>query len=44
MPQTGGCGGATCVPGLEGVNHRYKVWKWGKVPEGVGGVDVNIDA
>ena len=31
MEKTGGCGGVTCVPRLEGVNHRYavNVWKGG---------------
>ncbi len=33
MEKTGGCGGVTCVPRLEGVNHRYvvNVWKDGGV-------------
>ncbi|KAI1797052.1 hypothetical protein LXA43DRAFT_985739 [Ganoderma leucocontextum] len=31
MEKTGGCGSVTCVPRLEGVNHRYavSVWKGG---------------
>ncbi|PIL35340.1 transcription factor [Ganoderma sinense ZZ0214-1] len=31
MEKTGGCGSVTCVPRLEGVNHRYAadVWKGG---------------
>ncbi|KZT42661.1 cytidine deaminase-like protein [Sistotremastrum suecicum HHB10207 ss-3] len=28
MNQTGGCGGLSCVPGLDGVNHRFSIWKW----------------
>lgn len=28
MEATGGLGGCAGVPGLEGVNHRFRVWKW----------------
>ncbi|KAI8978832.1 hypothetical protein BD414DRAFT_516784 [Trametes punicea] len=28
MAETGGCGSITCVPRLEGVNHRYAVNNW----------------
>ncbi|OBZ68733.1 SET domain-containing protein 7 [Grifola frondosa] len=28
MDKTGGCGGVTCVPKLEGVNHRFGIHKW----------------
>lgn len=28
MERTGGCGGAACVPKLEGVNHRYGISRW----------------
>ncbi|OSX60030.1 hypothetical protein POSPLADRAFT_1149659 [Postia placenta MAD-698-R-SB12] len=28
MDKTGGCGGAACVPGLKGVNHRYAINRW----------------
>ncbi|KAI0357389.1 hypothetical protein OH77DRAFT_1422243 [Trametes cingulata] len=28
MKKTGGCGSITCVPRLEGVNHRYTVNRW----------------
>ncbi|KAJ7600982.1 hypothetical protein C8J56DRAFT_23032 [Mycena floridula] len=28
MPETGGCGGATCLPFLQGVNHRFTVAQW----------------
>ncbi|KAL4073156.1 hypothetical protein V8B97DRAFT_1869217 [Scleroderma yunnanense] len=28
MPKTGGCGGAVCVPALEGVNHRFTIAIW----------------
>ncbi|OCH90027.1 hypothetical protein OBBRIDRAFT_879482 [Obba rivulosa] len=30
MEKTGGCGSVTCVPKLEGVNHRYGVGVWRK--------------
>ncbi|KAH9160662.1 cytidine deaminase-like protein [Lactarius sanguifluus] len=28
MERTGGCGGAVCVPRLEGVNHRFAIGQW----------------
>ena len=28
MSKTGGCGGLTCLPRLEGVNHRFGILKW----------------
>ncbi|KAH0586297.1 SET domain-containing protein 7 [Termitomyces sp. J132] len=28
MPRTGGCGGATCLPTLKGVNHRFGIAHW----------------
>ncbi|KAF8916980.1 cytidine deaminase-like protein [Mucidula mucida] len=28
MDKTGGCGGATCLPTLPGVNHRFTIWRW----------------
>jgi len=28
MEDTGGCGGAACVPGLSGVNHRFGIGRW----------------
>lgn len=28
MEKTGGCGSTTCVPRLQGVNHRFAVNKW----------------
>jgi tRNA-specific adenosine deaminase 3 len=34
MGRTGGCGGAACVPKLEGVNHRFAIGRW---KEGAGG-------
>ncbi|KAI0647731.1 hypothetical protein C8Q79DRAFT_999339 [Trametes meyenii] len=37
MEKTGGCGGITCVPRLEGVNHRYAVNKWKLAGEDVEG-------
>lgn len=38
MGRTGGCGGAVCVPGLGGVNHRFGIciWKRGEGLEGKG--------
>ncbi|KAI9443456.1 hypothetical protein H4582DRAFT_1196519 [Lactarius indigo] len=38
MERTGGCGGAVCVPRLEGVNHRFAIGQW-KV--GAGGVSAH---
>ena len=38
MERTGGCGGAVCVPRLEGVNHRFAIGRW-KV--GAGGVSAH---
>jgi len=35
MGRTGGCGGAACVPKLEGVNHRFAIGRW---KAGAGGV------
>ena len=35
MERTGGCGGAACVPKLEGVNHRFAIGRW---KTGTGGV------
>ncbi|KAI0632465.1 hypothetical protein C8Q77DRAFT_1074420 [Trametes polyzona] len=35
MKETGGCGSITCVPRLEGVNHRYTANKWKLDGEGV---------
>ncbi|KAA1469765.1 cytidine deaminase-like protein [Dentipellis sp. KUC8613] len=37
MGLTGGCGGAACVPRLEGVNHRYSVLHW------IGGAAAQVD-
>ncbi|KAF9643382.1 hypothetical protein BDM02DRAFT_3151652 [Thelephora ganbajun] len=28
MNKTGGCGGSTCLPRLEGVNHRFGILRW----------------
>ncbi|KAL1677914.1 hypothetical protein EV122DRAFT_213210 [Schizophyllum commune] len=28
MNATGGCGGATCLPWLQGVNHRFRIGRW----------------
>jgi len=48
MDATGGCGGAACVPKLEGINHRYGIGAWklgGKLGDEYGlDIDVTIDA
>ncbi|KAJ4491294.1 cytidine deaminase-like protein [Lentinula edodes] len=31
MRRTGGCGGVTCLPTLQGVNHRFEVFVWKEV-------------
>ncbi|TFY83788.1 hypothetical protein EWM64_g213 [Hericium alpestre] len=41
MDKTGGCGGAACVPRLEGVNHRFTIERWTGTLEGVD--DIRID-
>jgi tRNA-specific adenosine deaminase 3 len=28
MPHTGGCGNLTCLPTLQGVNHRFSICQW----------------
>ena len=38
MVKTGGCESITCVPKLEGVNHRYGILKW---KQGGGGVSAD---
>jgi tRNA-specific adenosine deaminase 3 len=37
MQRTGGCGGAVCVPKLDGVNHRFSIGRW---KTGAGSVSV----
>lgn len=49
MSQTGGCGGATCLPTLNGVNHRFAIGEWKKGDKGSLGsghldIDSTIDA
>ena len=48
MQRTGGCGGAVCVPKLDGVNHRFAIgrWKTGAGSISVEGleIDENIDS
>lgn len=39
MEHTGGCGGATCLPALEGVNHRFNIYRW--TDTDALGVDIN---
>ena len=36
MPLTGGCGGCTAIAGLDGVNHRYDVYRWDDTLEDLG--------
>jgi tRNA-specific adenosine deaminase 3 len=36
MEKTGGCGGVTCLPKLESVNHRYVIGRW---RDGIGNKD-----
>ncbi|KAL4250750.1 hypothetical protein ABKN59_006080 [Abortiporus biennis] len=38
MKKTGGCGGAACIPRLQGVNHRYGISSWNI---GGGGIDTD---
>ncbi len=48
MEKTGGCGGITCVPKLEGVNHRFGISRWKTEALGIKSnlleVDTSIDA
>ncbi|KAI5896661.1 cytidine deaminase-like protein [Schizophyllum commune H4-8] len=34
MNATGGCGGAACLPWLQGVNHRFRIGRWKKDGQG----------
>lgn len=45
MERTGGCGGAACVPKLEGVNHRFAIgrWKMGAGGVNIEGLDIDED-
>ena len=36
--KTGGCGGSTCLPKLDGVNHRFGISRWAQ--EGVCAFDL----
>jgi tRNA-specific adenosine deaminase 3 len=36
MPLTGGCGGCAAIVGLDGVNHRYEVYRWDDNREDLG--------
>ncbi|KAI0264013.1 cytidine deaminase-like protein [Gloeopeniophorella convolvens] len=42
-PRTGGCGGAACVPKLEGVNHRFAIARWKAGAGGVGADGLDVD-
>ncbi|KAJ6557398.1 cytidine deaminase-like protein, partial [Mycena vulgaris] len=46
MEKTGGCGGATCLPTLPGVNHRFSIcrWKEGTIQEAGLQLDASVDA
>ncbi|KAF8636020.1 hypothetical protein AX15_000180 [Amanita polypyramis BW_CC] len=46
MPETGGCGGLTCLPTLKGVNHRFKIgsWKISEAPLILGAEGLCIDS
>ncbi|KAF9021076.1 cytidine deaminase-like protein [Hymenopellis radicata] len=41
MDKTGGCGGATCLPTLPGVNHRFAIWRWNQ--NGMHVDDIRLD-
>jgi tRNA-specific adenosine deaminase 3 len=46
MERTGGCGGVTCLPKLESVNHRFGILRWRQESHGheILHVDDFIDA
>ncbi|KAJ7459772.1 cytidine deaminase-like protein [Mycena latifolia] len=46
MEKTGGCGGATCLPTLPGVNHRFSIcrWKGDAIQEAGLQLDASVDA
>ena len=48
MQRTGGCGGAVCVPKLDGVNHRFAIGQWKAGAGGISveglGIDENTDS
>jgi len=41
MNETGGCGGLTCLPKLEGVNHRFDIYQW--KAEGMDVIGLEVD-
>ncbi|KAH9999627.1 cytidine deaminase-like protein [Russula compacta] len=43
MERTGGCGGAACVPKLEGVNHRFAIGRWKTGAGSMGIEELEID-
>lgn len=43
MPQTGGCGGAVCLPTLKGVNHRFKIYHWINKPSSWNTKRIHLD-
>lgn len=46
MAKTGGCGGIACLPNLEGVNHRFAIYRWSgdDARHGFNVDDVHIDS
>ncbi|EIN12900.1 hypothetical protein PUNSTDRAFT_82368 [Punctularia strigosozonata HHB-11173 SS5] len=44
MQKTGGCGGCACIPRLEGVNHRYNIYRWKDVAPASLALDNGTDA
>ncbi|KAL1715430.1 hypothetical protein EV715DRAFT_207529 [Schizophyllum commune] len=43
MNATGGCGGATCLPWLQGVNHRFRIGRWKGEGQGKDALAVESD-
>lgn len=43
MAKTGGCGSTTCVPKLDGVNHRYGIGLWKNVQKWAEDSNVQVD-
>lgn len=47
MQKTGGCGSISCIPGLQGVNHRFGISRWtadlAQIAEGLD-IDSALDA
>jgi len=41
MKETGGCGGLSCLPKLDGVNHRFDIYQWKTKDLHVTGLEVD---